>query len=708
MLNISTLITDKKLSILLPNTNKILAKALANTSSSQLKEITQAKDLKSILNSLLVDSRLNDEADKALLKIVKNNPTFKDLKNVSRTLKDLSTTLKSDEKLQPILKDIQKIIPNIKEIQNTDIKSTLKNSGVFLESNLKEIKDPQIKLTSVITELSKTLQKSELPSAKIVQELVRDIKENINKQTSKNEIDTKLVKQESIKALEPITSNIKKIINTIESELKLASPITSEKFSTKIQNLERLVLPFIQEKEQKTKVSKDINNLNNDIKAIVKELKEPQIKLTDTLKELTQTLQKNEIPNSKVIQTKIDAILEKFPTKELQINLKNELEASKHTNETQQKPLIAVVKSADVAKNIQNIQTVIQDIKEVTKELKTNIQNITNETKQIDTKELTTKLQKIENLEKEGFTLIQNINEKVKIKVSNEIVLAKKQENDIDVKDIKIPVITAASVDVSKTLKTDFTNSSKSLFDALVKIINVLKTVDTPQLLIDKKIPEKLNLILNEIKSEIKSADPIFSKEVKVALKELTLLNAPQKLSFNENIKELLSNDLKAVLLKASEDVAKLPSSVSQSETLKQMDKLSLAIDYYQLVSHLSDSSSLYLPISWDEMQEGEISIKKMKNNTFFCDIELKLKEYKELKLRLSIYDKNKLNIDISSDSQKLKKLMNESMNELRSALRSLKITPNEIRFFNYSKPNFEKSYDTTNKDLDIGFEIKA
>jgi len=179
------------------------------------------------------------------------------------------------------------------------------------------------------------------------------------------------------------------------------------------------------------------------------------------------------------------------------------------------------------------------------------------------------------------------------------------------------------------------------------------------------------------------------------------------KLETSLNIKELLSGDLKSVLLKAGDEIAK-SSHPNQTELLKNIDKLSLCIDYYQLLSHLSNSSCVYLPFSWEQLEEGNINLKKDKEDKFYCDIDLKLKEYGELKLRLVLYEKNQINIHIHSDSNDLKEIIKENISLLRSALIESHITPREIRIFDAAKKNIPSPYENSSQMIDVGFEVKA
>jgi len=497
--------TDKKLNIILPNTNKALAKVLKDATPKELEVISTGKDLKSIMNSLLKESSKNSSADKALLKLVKNNPILKELGSASSNIKKLLTTIKSDKKLLHVEKLLEKFIPNMKDVKSADVKTTLQNSGVFLESKLKDIKEPQQKLNTLLKQLHVELKNTKILSAKVIRNQIKEV-------LSQN------IVKENPKALESLAKSTQNIIYKISKELKNADPITSKDFFVKVEKLQHLLEP------------KNLEKTNFKLSV-----------LEESIKEIVQVLQKS--------YTKASA------------------ESSNTLN-----------------KIFQNIKTITQE----------------------------------------------------------------------------------------------------------------LKISDTQIMLLKSTI--------EDIKTSINTADPIFSKSVKIILKELSLLNSPAKLSPEQNIKEILSNDLKAVLHKVSEEISKV-STPTQTEVLKQVEKLSLQIDYYQLISHLGDASSLYIPFTWEQMQDGEITIQHAKDDKFYCDIDLKLKDFGELHLRLALYEKNQLNIHINSNNTEFKNIIKENIPLLRKALIDIQITPREIRLFN--KTNASTSpYSDNSKHLEIGFEV--
>jgi len=108
-------------------------------------------------------------------------------------------------------------------------------------------------------------------------------------------------------------------------------------------------------------------------------------------------------------------------------------------------------------------------------------------------------------------------------------------------------------------------------------------------------------------------------------------------------------------------------------------------------------------------MQDGEVTIKHSKDDKFYCDIELKLKDYGELNVRLTLYDTNQLNINIHSDNDDFKEIMKEAIPELRKALIEVQITPREIRLHEKTREQTPTSvYNEIAQDLEMGFEVRG
>ena len=214
------------------------------------------------------------------------------------------------------------------------------------------------------------------------------------------------------------------------------------------------------------------------------------------------------------------------------------------------------------------------------------------------------------------------------------------------------------------------------------------------------KTPLPLEKTLENYLTNIKDINP---KELQNKLKNSGIF-LESNIKNSNNPKELFTADVKAVLLKAHEELSN-SSQTNKQEILKHIDKLLLQIDYNQLVSHLSNASSLYIPYRWDDLKDGNIEIKSAKNDKYFCDIHLELKEYGQLDLRLALFEKNQLSINISTENEALKSLIQNNMQTLKKQLLHVNIIPNTIRFIDKEKNTYEQQIDD---NLAMGFEVKA
>jgi len=540
MINI---VTNKQLDIMLTNTNKALAEVIKTASPLELESISQniaqSKDLPSIINTLLKQTATDSSSDKALLNLVKNNPTLKNLGPISDTIKDLLTTLKSDEKTLPIQNKLKNFLIDIKDVTQPVLKEKIENSGVFLESKLKNVQNPQVELKNVLESLSKTLDKSKIFNVTVLSENIKEL------------LSTKPLLEASNRALTQV-------------------PLDAKSASV----------------NKSTSVDKNTLIEKKAILEVVKKLETILPKLTEHIKNM-DVINK---PNFTATLSKLEHLIE---PKMLQ-------------NENFQLP----------------------------------------------------------KLQKSLSTLITQLPQ-------------------------------------SKVTQT------KNILDALGKIFTLLKTNPSVETVIEKKVPQEIKLNIDNLKNIINKADPIFSKEVMSHVQKLTHITSPLQLHTQHNVKEIINHDFKAILHQAKDEIIKSEHPHKQ-EITKQIDKLTMQIDYNQLVSHLSNASSLYIPFSWDQMKEGHINIRKDTEEKFYVDIDLKLKEHGELNLKLTMYDKNQLNLHIYSNSLALKEMITENLPSLRSSFIDNNITPREIRLYDIKGQKPPSPYESSNDKINMGFEVKA
>ncbi len=527
MINISS---SSHLDIILPNTNKALARVLQDSTLKELETLSQGKDLKSVMNSILKESAKNPSADKELLQLVKNNPTLKNLGDVSTTIKDLLNSIKDDKNPLPMEKVLKGFLTDIKDLKNSELKQKFENSGVFLESKLKDVKNPQVQLKETLTQLVATLKQSpQTPTKAIIQQT----QELLKNPTLNSATDATLSKdlKENPKALTNLASDVQTLLSKMKTVIKGADAVSNPALTKALEKLEH----------------------------------------------------------------------------------------------------------------------------------------------QLDPKILTA----------ENF---------------------------------KLPAIKESLEQVQQIMAKSFTTESKGILGAIEKIFSALKSVDVsttaPKASLDsflqKGLPQEITKLTQTIQSVITKADPIFSKDVATLVDKLNTLKAPQQLQTQNGVKEVLTNDLKAVLLQTSDEISK-SSHPNQNELLKNIDKLSLQIDHYQLLSHLSNASSVYLPFSWDMLEEGNIEFQKSGDDKFTCDIDLKLKEFGEVNIKLTLFEKNQLKFHLYSEDEEFRTLVQENIPSLRSALIDTNITPREIRVLDKTKKEIPTSpYQTPEDRFEMGFEVKA
>jgi hypothetical protein len=240
----------------------------------------------------------------------------------------------------------------------------------------------------------------------------------------------------------------------------------------------------------------------------------------------------------------------------------------------------------------------------------------------------------------------------------------------------------------------------------LKELGNVSATLKNLQYLLQKDDTKMTADLKNVISNTLEHINTIDEKSLQNKLRNsgVFLESKLKNINSQKELQELLSNDAKAVVKKTLEELNNAAHPHKQ-ELVKQLDKLSLQIDYYQLLSQLSDASALYFPYSFDALEEGQITLKNAKNEKFFCDIDLTLKEYGDLRLRLGLFEKNQLSINIDCERPELQKLFEENLHILKKKLYEAGLHPKEIRFLDTKN---ETNYYSATQEIELGFEVKV
>ena len=190
------------------------------------------------MNTILKQSAAS--SDKELLQLVKNNPTLKNLGDVSTTIKDLLNSIKSDKNPLPLEKVLKNFLSDIKDLKNSELKQKFENSGVFLESRLKNVKNPQLELKNTLIALVKNLQISNTPASRAIG---NEAKTLLNTQTLKSTSASDIEKNinNNPKILEKLSANVDSLISKIKTSLKGADTVHNPVLSKVLDKLEHQI-----------------------------------------------------------------------------------------------------------------------------------------------------------------------------------------------------------------------------------------------------------------------------------------------------------------------------------------------------------------------------------------------------------------------------------------------------------------------------------
>ena len=593
----------------------------------------------------------------------------------------------SDEKMQnikallPLLNSVKESLGN-KNTQNlsnlTNELKSLVDKGSLVESKLQNTQNQgNIKIPIKTTDL---ITKDIIQTPK---EILTEVKKELtleNKQSQNNSLLGKLDavlksndlfnKKENIPLMKTILNNI---INSNEMQnLSKSNP----KLSTLIENLKTSMTQTTQTtNEASVSGTKPLSNEAN------KELIQTQTKqILSQLKNEFNNTMSNRTNESKEILSKIDNLLKSNDlfTKEIKTiepknllnNLinSNEIKSAAQTNPTVSNIVLNLKNISNEISTLENkalnLTSIIKEKAELTSSLKDNLSSLKTELsnmKSIDTKEVNQVISKLQNN--------QDIFSKIDIPKSLEQNIQK------------------------NTLSTFSNNFSSNLNNLLISLKENISNVSTN--------PNNAN-IQNQIFNTIDKIENVIKENIQLQNPNLT------KNEISKN-----SNDMKSVLLQMSDELSG-KSDVKSQDLLKQVDKMLVQIDYHQLLSLNANSNYVYVPFFWDMLEDGTINMKKIDEEKFYCQINLTLKDFGKVDLMLSLYDKNKLDLNIQAQREHFKDVVKDNLQKLKKALNNVGLIPMNIKILDLDE---EKTEDVKKaevyinpykNDLDSGLDIRV
>ncbi len=627
-------------------------------------------------------------------------------KNIAELLTQIKTLIKDIPNLEA--KNITNLIDKILQansnqtVSPNSLQGELKTLVSNLQNLLSNISSKEVtNLSNLTQKLENLSSQAQLVESKIVNSNtpldtnLLNNKEIINTKT----LETLLtLKQElvNIKGIDtkPLNQLIDKLLNLQNLFTKIDLPNLNQSgfqsnFATNLDSL----LTNLKTSIQNLPSSNETLNFNQSINKIIQSLENlsSQAQLVESKIANSNTpLDTNLLNNKEIINTK---------TLETLLTLKQELVNIKGIDT---KPLNQLI---DKLLNLQNLFTKIDlpnlnqsgfqsnfatNLDSLLTNLKTSIQNLPSSNETLNFNQSINKIiQSLENLSSQA-QLVES-----KIANSNTPL----DTNLLNNKEI----INTKTLETLLTLKQELVNIKgidtkplNQLIDKLLNLQNLFTKIDLPNLNqsgFQSNFATNLDSLLTNLKTSIQnlpsSNDNLnLHQNINKTIQKLeTIINnlIQNPNSFLPKESSPIQNDMKALLLQVQGELISKNDPNSQ-ETLKQVDRLITQIEYHQLQSIVSNSNNVYIPFLWDMLDEGSISMKKINEDKFYCEINLSLKEFGETNLLLALYDKNKLDLTIYASKNSFKKSIQEALPKLRSSLNSVDLIPVNIKIVDIKK----------------------
>jgi len=213
----------------------------------------------------------------------------------------------------------------------------------------------------------------------------------------------------------------------------------------------------------------------------------------------------------------------------------------------------------------------------------------------------------------------------------------------------------------SSYLNTDNMPFIFKLFSSILKQEKIHNMINESTL-IRNLIPHINNIDLSKFHILIKNSGIFFESKIK-----------------NRNL-DKLNSDVKGILLSKKENL-----SLEENHFLK-------VIENYQLLSKLTGGIFTYIPVIWENLERGDIFIKKSNKgkNVYFCKIDLDFKHLGKLNTGIFLFGKE-LYINTYVENDKFRNVLRKGFPELSKTLKTygfkevsfkmLKDFPEEMKF---------------------------
>ena len=701
--------TEKQLSILLPGANRALAEVLKSATPQQLETMVQDRDIKAVISQLLDKAVADSKTNSLVSELLKNAPVFKQLGTVAgeiRTLQQAIAALPAEQQ-KPLAKLVDALQGFVKDMRAMDpavLKQQVIDSGVFMESKLAAQSAPRAELKLLLEQLQTQLKQSDLPALKPV---IRQIGQLL--------LDDQLFTSASKVPDKRLAAEVQKLLQPLQQQVNLSDPVRQAAVAKTIEQL----MPYakvIPPPSLEHAPIRQLDTLLQQLKEPLQQSRLPQAQsMVNAVGEIRSAIANLPVQANPVMEKALMPLLQQSARIVTALNQTPRPPADAKVLTQLQQVLVEAVEQFQSGKQptFEPIDKALQQSRPLLQmpamERFEKVVTMLNQLKG----EIAAPKPDLPKLFEPFTQLQQELNTLVR---SAPLLLSKPMAEEMQSLQSVMQQMAARPQSVSTGLLDRIITAllgQAQQFDTAS-----LKTLMTnTQTLLDAKPPgfmqqmsaaginDDIRSLLNQLSSLRHQGDALFTKEAAGVMDQLAKFVKPENLSAEQIVRESLSKDLKAVLLKLGDEVqrAALPNS---PEIMKHVDKLLLQIDYHQLLSHVSNASALFMPYEWGMLEQGSLAFRQGGNDHFYCEIDLQLKEYGQLNLMLELFDRNQLNMRIYTEKEELREVMMERLKELRLALNSVDIMPRQIRFFDQKEE--KNRYPGDRGDIDLGFEVKV
>ncbi|QOG11315.1 flagellar hook-length control protein FliK [Arcobacter sp. FWKO B] len=173
-----------------------------------------------------------------------------------------------------------------------------------------------------------------------------------------------------------------------------------------------------------------------------------------------------------------------------------------------------------------------------------------------------------------------------------------------------------------------------------------------------------------------------------------------------------LTKDIKAVLYQLKNEIlakiAEQPQNQSQQNQniLNQTEKLIAQVEYFQLLSLYGNGNYFYMPFYWEDLVGGTIYTRKDEDKTY-CEIDLELQSYGNIRVMLSLFGKDTIDISFSIQNGELKTLLQDNLKLLRANINKADLNLMGVKIIDRQKAssNPYQNNNTQNQD-NVGIKI--